>query len=63
MRLLVPFLMKYMTGKMNKKFYNQFNQNNSSEKEGDITIKPKKKKKKSDLDDIGDYVDFEEVDE
>ena len=53
---------------MKQRFKNQFNENfnqqaNSSYKEGDVSIKRKSKKSKVNTNDIGEYVDFEEVDD
>ena len=64
MRLLAPFLFKRMADKMNQRFKNQFNQQNSPvEEEGEVSIKTKPKKSKTDTNDMGEYVDFEEVDD
>jgi hypothetical protein len=65
--LFAPFLMRYAAKKMQEKFKNQMgknssNRDSSSKTEGDIHIKSKKKPSKSSTSDsIGDYVDFEEV--
>ena len=63
-RLFAPYLLKRMKNKMNQRFQNQFNQKDSPvEKEGEVSIKTKPRKSKTDTDDMGEYVDFEEVDE
>jgi ribosomal protein S17E len=64
-RLLAPFLIKRFANKMQDKFRQEFNQKykNNDSKEGEITIENKKKSSNSKTDKIGDYVDFEEVDE
>ena len=64
-RLLAPFLIKRFTNKMQDKFRQEFNQQykNNDSKEGEVTIENKKKSSNSKTDKVGDYVDFEEVDE
>ena len=67
-RLLAPYLLKRMANKMNQKFQNQFNQqfnqkNSPEEKEGEVIIKTKSTKSKTDTNDMGEYVDFEELDD
>ena len=64
-RLLVPFLIKRFANKMQDKFRQEFNQQykNKDSKEGELTIENKKKSFNSKTDKVGDYVDFEEVDE
>ena len=63
-RLFAPYLLKRMANKMNQKFQNQFNQQDPPlEKEGEVSIKTNPKKSKTDTNDIGEYVDFEEVDD
>ena len=50
---------------MQDKFREEFNQQykNNDSKEGEVTIENKKKSSNSKTDKVGDYVDFEEVDE
>ncbi|MDC1062939.1 DUF4834 family protein [Flavobacteriales bacterium] len=64
-RLLAPFLIKRFATKMQDKFRQEFNQQykNNDSKEGEVTIENKKKSSDSKTDKVGDYVDFEEVDE
>ena len=64
-RLLAPFLIKRFANKMQDKFRQEFNQQykNNDSKEGEVTIENKKKSSASKTDNVGDYVDFEEVDE
>jgi len=57
-RLLFPFLLKNLNKKMNSS--NNFNVNNK--KEGEVNIKFTKKENKIDKD-IGEYTDFEELDD
>ena len=64
-RLLAPFLIKRFANKMQDKFRQEFNQQykNNDSKEGEVTIENKKKSSNSKTDKVGDYIDFEEVDE
>ncbi len=64
-RLLAPFLIKRFANKMQDKFKQEFNQQykNNDSKEGEVTIENKKKSSNSKTDKVGDYIDFEEVDE
>ena len=64
-RLLAPFIIKRFANKMQDKFRQEFNQQykNNDSKEGEVTIENKKKSSNSKTDRVGDYVDFEEVDE
>ena len=63
-RLFAPYLLKRISNKMNQRFQNQFNQQDSPvEDEGEVSIKTKPKKSKTDTNDMGEYVDFEEVDD
>lgn len=63
-RFLFPVLLNRYVKKKQSQFNQQFNQQQEPvEKEGNVSIKTKPKKSKSDISDIGEYVDFEEVDE
>ena len=64
-RLLAPFLIKRFANKMQDKFKQEFNQQhkNSDLKEGEVTIENKNKSSNSKSNKVGDYIDFEEVDE
>ena len=63
-RLVLPFFIKRYLRKKQSQYSQQFNKNTEPlEKEGSVTIKTKPKKSKSDTTDMGEYVDFEEVDE
>ena len=64
-RLLAPFLIKRFANKMQDKFRQEFNQQykNNDSKEGEVTIENKNKSSNSKTDKVGDYVDFEEVDD
>ena len=65
LRLLAPFILQSFAKKMQQKFNDQYAQRhqNSKNKEGDITIEGKKNNAKSKDHNVGDYVDFEEVEE
>ncbi|MFL1895620.1 DUF4834 family protein [Aquimarina sp. 2-A2] len=65
-RLFGPLLLKYITKKAGQKFQQQFqnfqNQDTSQKSpEGEVTIE-KKSKSKSSNKDVGEYIDYEEID-
>ena len=63
-RYIFPILLKRYIKKKQSQFNQQFNQQDSTlENEGKVSIKTKPKKSKNDTDDMGEYVDFEEVDD
>jgi len=64
-RLFAPFLIKRFANKMQDRFRQEFNQQykNNDSKEGEVTIETKNKPSRSKTEKVGDYVDFEEVDE
>lgn len=65
-RFVFPFLLKRYIKKKQSQFNQHFTQQQdttSDVEEGKVTIKTKVKKTKSDKTDMGEYVDFEEVDE
>ena len=63
-RYVFPILLKRYINKKQSQFNQQFNHQDSNlEKEGKVSIKTKPKKSKNDTNDMGEYVDFEEVDE
>ena len=63
-RYIFPILLKRYIKKKQSQFNQQFNQQDSTlEKEGEVSVKTKPKKSKTDTDDMGEYVDFEEVDD
>ena len=54
----------FSNSRPNLKKQSQFNQQDSTvEQEGEVSIKTKPKKSKTDTNDIGEYIDFEEVDD
>ncbi len=64
-RIFAPFLMSRFIKKTSQRFERQFNSNNSKkEEEGKVSIdKNKSSESKKKSDNIGDYVDFEEIDD
>ena len=63
-RYFFPILLKRYINKKQSQFNQQFNpQDSNLEKEGKVSIKTKPKKSKNDTNDMGEYVDFEEVDD
>lgn len=62
-RLFTPFLLRYVSKKAEEKFGGQFNNQRpeTPKKEGEISIDKMPKQKQSNKD-VGDYVDFEEID-
>ena len=67
-RILAPILLKHFANKMQDRFGQKFNQQNHNQqvpkqKEGKVTIEKTKSSIKTKSDNLGDYVDFEEVEE
>lgn len=60
MRLIAPLVLRHMAKKMSQRF-NKKKPNYSQSKEGEISIDKSPKKQFSD-DNIGEYVDYEELD-
>ena len=63
-RLLTPFLIKYVSKKAEQRFGGQFERRDQQEKpkkEGEVTI-DKMPNTKATNKDVGDYVDYEEID-
>ncbi len=62
-RLFGPLLLRYVTKKAGEKFQQQFSQYQQSyqSNEEEVTI-DKKNQKKSSNKDVGEYIDFEEID-
>ena len=62
-RVFLPLMLKRFINKSSEKFKQQYdNMDTYSNKEGEVTIESNKKSSDS-SNDVGDYVDFEEVDE
>ena len=63
-RLLAPVLLKRFAKKMQDRFQQQYqNPENPPQEEGKVTLEKTNTSTKTKLDDVGDYVDFEEVEE
>jgi tRNA A22 N-methylase len=62
-RLFGPLLLKYVTKKAKEKFKQQFDQYQQPQQstEGEVTIENKTKQNSSNKD-VGEYIDFEEID-
>jgi hypothetical protein len=62
-RLFAPFLLRYVTKKAEEKFGGQFRQQRTQppKREGEISIDKMPKQKQSNKN-VGDYVDYEEID-
>ena len=62
-RVFLPIILKRFINKSSERFKQQYdNMDTYSNKEGEVTIESNKKSSDS-SNDVGDYVDFEEVDE
>jgi len=65
-RLLAPFLMRYVSKKAGQKFEQQFGKYQRppepTRKEGEVTIDKAPGQNKSSNKDVGEYVDYEEID-
>ena len=67
-RILAPILLKRFTNKMQDRFKGKFNQQyenpqNPVQPEGKVTLEKTKPSEQKKSDGVGDYVDFEEVEE
>ena len=67
-RILAPILLKRFATKMQDRFGQQFNQQNHNQQppkqqEGKVTLEKTKTSTKNKSDNLGDYVDFEEVED
>ena len=67
-RILAPILLKRFTNRMQDRFQGQSNQQyenpqNPVQPEGRVTLKKTKPSTQTKSDGVGDYVDFEEVEE
>ncbi|MFD2568192.1 DUF4834 family protein [Pseudotenacibaculum haliotis] len=64
-RLFAPILVKRMASKMQERAqqqYNQQRQNTTSAREGETVIDKKPRDQKQSNENVGEYVDFEEID-
>lgn len=60
-----PLLLKYFLKKVGKKFEQQFggfDPSQTRQKEGDVTIEKTPKNNKGGKKDVGEYIDYEEID-
>ncbi|MFD2518825.1 DUF4834 domain-containing protein [Salinimicrobium flavum] len=60
-----PLILKYFLRKVGQKFEQKFNQFDSTAgkpKEGEVTIEKKPKNPRNSKKDVGDYIDYEEID-
>ncbi len=67
-RIFAPILMRSFINKVQRKYQHQFNQQyqkseTSKTEEGKITIEKNKSKSEIKSNNIGDYVDFEEIED
>ena len=60
-RLLSPFLFRHLSNKMKDNMNNTRNRSENKKSEGEVTIDKMPKKTKPSKNNIGDYVDYEEV--
>jgi len=65
-RLFAPILMRFVAKKAGQRFGQQFNQNQNPnepiQKEGEISIDSTPQQQKASNKDVGEYVDYEEID-
>lgn len=60
-----PMILKWMLKRVGKKFgqnFSNFDPNFQKEKEGEVTIDRKPKNQRKSNNDVGEYVDYEEID-
>ena len=67
-RIFAPILLRYFANKIQNRFHQQFSQNfynqqHTSKKEGEVTIEKNKDSEKKKASDVGEYVDFEEIED
>ena len=63
-RLLAPVLLQRFANKMQERFQQQYqNPQNPLQEEGKVTLEKTKPSTQTKSDGVGDYVDFEEVEE
>lgn len=65
MRLFAPYLMRYMSKKMQERFGGQFQQqqpDRNRPKEGETVIDKMPRENRSGNKEIGEYIDYEEID-
>jgi hypothetical protein len=60
-----PMILKYFLRKMGKKFgsqFQQFDHSRQKEKEGEVSIEKKPKNTRKSQKEVGEYIDYEEID-
>ena len=60
-----PMILKWMLKRVGKKFgqnFSNFNPNPSKDKEGEVSIDKKPKNPRKSNNDVGEYIDYEEID-
>ena len=66
LRLLSPYLLRYITKKATQRFEGAFNassfQSVNEEPEGSVTVDSMPGNKRSSNNEVGEYIDFEEID-
>ncbi len=62
-RVFLPFLMKFFLNRMGKKMQNAQKPQKPFQKEGHVSVEKGNTSKKKPISKVGEYVDFEEVDE
>ena len=63
LRILTPFFITIIARNFNARNNQNFNNNVRKEREGEVSIDKKKKNSKKDINQMGEYIDFEEIDE
>lgn len=64
-RLFAPILLRFVAKKAEEQFGGQYQQKQSepSKKEGEVTIDKMPNQRKASSDEVGDYIDYEEIDD
>jgi hypothetical protein len=63
LRYLAPFLLKMFINKQRKAYENATQPNRGETKDGEVHIKASRKAHRQDDESLGDYVDYEEIEE
>lgn len=62
-RLFAPVLMRFVAKKAEEQFGGQYQQQREApKKEGEVTIDKMPNQRKASSDEVGDYIDYEEID-
>ncbi|MFD0862310.1 DUF4834 domain-containing protein [Sungkyunkwania multivorans] len=64
LRLLSPYILRYLFRRVEKKFTSQFQQyqHHTSSKEGEVTVDKRTASSKKSNPSVGEYIEFEEID-